>query len=65
MPIDNFEICDSNVDMANEDNMFHMLGGNVDHFESLGYLSGYDVTLDPYCIYLVEKSCGTLSLLSL
>jgi len=25
--------------------MFHMLGGNVDHFESLGNLSGYDATL--------------------
>jgi len=35
--------------------MFHMLGGNVDHFESLGYLSRYGATLDPYCIYLVDK----------
>ena len=37
VPIDNFEICDSNVDIGNEDNMFHMFGGNVDHFESLSY----------------------------
>ena len=35
--------------------MFHMLGGNVEHFESLGYLSGYDAALDSYCIYLVDK----------
>ena len=55
MPIDNFELCDSNVHMGNEDNMFHMLGGNVENFGSLGYFSGYDATLDPYCIYLVDK----------
>jgi len=32
-----------------------MLGGNVGHFESLGYLSGYDATLDSYCIDLEDK----------
>ena len=53
--IDNFEICDSNVDLGHEDNMFHMLGGNVDNFESLGNLCGYDAALDLYCIYLVDK----------
>ena len=55
MPIDNFEICDSNVDLGHEDNMFHMLGGNNDNFKSLGYLSGYDAALDPCCTYLVDK----------
>ena len=55
VPIDNFEICDSNVDMGYADNMFHMLGGNVETFESLCYFSGYDAALDPYCIYLVDK----------
>jgi len=41
VPIDNFEICDSNVDTGYADNMFHMLGANVETFE--------------YCIYLVGK----------
>ena len=40
VPIDNFEICDSNVDLGHEDNMFHMLGRNVDQFESLVTLVG-------------------------
>jgi len=53
VPID--EICDSNVDIGYADNMFHMLGGNVETFESLGNFSGYDATLDPYCINLVDK----------
>jgi len=52
VPIDNFEICDFNVDLGNENNIFNVLGGNVENFESLGYLCGYDVALDPYCIYL-------------
>jgi len=28
VPIDNFEICDSNVDMGNKDNVLNMLGEN-------------------------------------
>jgi len=55
VPIDNFDICDSNGEMANADNMFQMLGGIVENFESLGYLGGYDATIYPYCIYLVDK----------
>jgi len=35
--------------------MFSMLGGNVDNFVSLGYFSGYNVSLDLYCIYLVDE----------
>jgi len=31
-PIDNLKICDSNVDLGFVDNMFNMLGGNVDNF---------------------------------
>ena len=54
MPIDKFKLCDFNVDSGYDDHMFHMLGGNVDHFESLGYFSGYDTALDPYCLSLVE-----------
>jgi len=68
LPVDNFEICDSNVDMGYVDNMFHILGGNVETFQSIGNFSGYNAVLDPYCINLVdklEKSCGTLSLFSL
>ena len=41
--------------MGHDNNMFNMLGGNVENFECLGYLSGYNVALDPYCIYLVDQ----------
>jgi len=40
VPIDSYEICDSNIDLGNEDEMFNMLGGNVANFLSLGYFSG-------------------------
>ena len=53
--IDNFEICDSNIDMGYADNIFHVIGGNVETFESLGNFSGYNATIDPYCINLVDK----------
>jgi len=43
-----------NVDLGYDDHIFHMLHGNVDHFESLGYLSGYDAALNPYCLSLVD-----------
>ena len=43
------------MDLGYDDHMFHMLGGNIDHFKSLGYLSGYDAALDPYFLYLVDK----------
>ena len=49
------KLCDFNVDLCYDDHMFHMLGGNAHHFESLGYLSGYDAALDSYCLYLVDK----------
>jgi len=55
MPINNFMICDSNVDLHYEDNTFDMLGGKVDNFLSLNYCSGHDASLDPFCIYLVDK----------
>jgi len=55
VPIDNFEICDSDVDMGYADNMFHMLGGIFETFESLGNFSGYNAVLDPYCINLGDK----------
>jgi len=32
-----------------------VLGGNVDDYLSLGYFSGYNASLDPYCIFLVDK----------
>jgi len=55
VPIDNFVICDFNVDLGNANNMLNVLGGNiVDHFESLGNFSGYDAALDPYCMNLVD-----------
>ena len=55
MPSDDFEICDSNVDMGYADNMSHLFGGNFKTFESLGNFSGYDAARDPYCIYLVDE----------
>jgi len=54
-PIDNPNICDTNNDLGYEDNMFSMLGENVDNFLSLGYFCVYDASLDPYCMYLVDK----------
>jgi len=54
VPIDNLEICGVTVDLGNDDKMFNMLGGNVENYESLGSLCGYDATLDPYCIDLVD-----------
>ena len=32
-----------------------MLDGNVVNFLVLGYFSGYDASLNLYCIYLVDK----------
>jgi len=55
VPIDNFEICDPKVDMGHAGNMFNVLGGNEESFESLGSLRGYDVALDQYCIELKDK----------
>ena len=54
VPIDNCEICDSNVDLGYEDNTLNMLGGILDNFLSLGYFSGCDAS-NPYYIYLVDK----------
>jgi len=39
------KLCDYNVDMGYADNMFNILGGNVENFESVGYLCGYDAAL--------------------
>ena len=55
VPIDNPMICDSNGNLGYEDNILNVLGGNVANFLSLGYFSGYDASLDLYCIYLVDK----------
>jgi len=55
VPFDHFKICDSNVEMGNKDDVLNTLGGNVENFESQGYLSGYDAILDSYCIDLEDK----------
>jgi len=47
VPIDTPMICDYNVDLGYEDDMFN---GNIDNCMSIDYFSGYDVSLDPYCI---------------
>jgi len=68
VPIDNLMICNGNVDLGYEDNMFNMLGENVDNFMSLSYCSGYNVSLDPYFMYIMDahrKSSGILSLIPL
>jgi len=65
VPIDNLLICDANVDFGHDDNSFDVLDGNVDNFLFLSYLSGYNGSLGPYYIYLVDKprkkSYGALS----
>jgi len=55
VPNDIYKLCDFNIDTRNVDNMLNTLGGNVDTFTSLGNFRGYDVALDPYCIYLLDK----------
>ena len=55
-PISNPMIFDANVDLGYEDNMFSMLGGNVDDYVSLGYFRGYDPSIDPYCVCLEDLS---------
>ena len=47
-------ICDANVNMSYEDNIFSMLGGNLDNFVTLGYVRGYDPFIDPYCVCLKD-----------
>jgi len=53
-PIENPMIFYANHDLGYEDNMFNMFGENVDNFMSLGYFSGYNTSLDPNCMYLVD-----------
>jgi len=54
VPNDIFKLSDANGDLGNEDHMLNLLGRNNENFESLGFLCGYDATLDPYCIDLVD-----------
>jgi len=53
-PINNFLICDANIDLGYENNMFSMLGGSLDNYVSLGYFRGYDPSIDPYCVCLED-----------
>jgi len=43
-----------NNDLGYGDNMFNLLGGNVDNFISLGYFSWYNASLEQCCMYLVD-----------
>jgi len=54
VPNDNPMIFDANIDLGYEDKMFNVLGENADNFLSLGYFSGYNASLDPYCISLED-----------
>jgi len=54
-PFDSPKLCDSNVELGYAGKMFNMIDGNVDNFMSLGYFTGYNASLDPYYMYLVDK----------
>ena len=46
---------DINVDLGLEDNLFNMLKGNaIDKNWSLGTFGGYNPSLDPFHVYLVD-----------
>ena len=47
-------IYDAAMDLGYKANMFNMLGGNVDDYVSLGYFSGYNPFIDPYCVCLED-----------
>ena len=49
-PVDNPKICDSNVDLGYEDDLFNVLGGNDNDYASLGYFRGCDPSIDPYYV---------------
>ena len=53
-PISNPMIFDANNDLVN------MVSENVDNFLSVGYFCRYDASLDPYCIFLVDKPGKTM-----
>ena len=40
--------------MGYKDSMFNMLDGNGQHYMSIGYLRGYDPSIDPYCVSLED-----------
>jgi len=54
VPNDISRLCGFKVDLGRENNMFNMLGGNVENFGSLGYISGYDASRHPYWTYLKD-----------
>ena len=54
-PIKNSMIFDATIDLGSVDNTFSMSGGNIDMFLSIGYFSGYNASLDTYCLFLVDK----------
>jgi len=55
VPNDILKLCEYNIDLGPKNNMFNLLGGNVENFESLGSLCGYDATFDQYCIDIEDK----------
>ena len=48
-------ICDANVDSAYVDNVLDTHDRNIDDFVSLSYFRGYDTSLDPYYLYLIDE----------
>ena len=40
--------------------MFDVLDESVDNFVSLVYFSGYNASLEPYCLYIVDKPRRTI-----
>jgi len=54
VPIDNPMICDGIVDLGYKDNMFDMLGGNINDYVSLGYFRGCDPSIEPFYVCLED-----------
>jgi len=54
-PIDNPMIYHANIDLGYKDNIFDVLGGNLDNFVSLCYLSGCNASLYLCSMYLVGE----------
>jgi len=44
-------IC-ADMDLGYKNDMFSMLGGNVDDYVFLGYFRRFDLLIDPYCVCL-------------
>ena len=53
-PIGNNMIFEATMDSGYEDNVFDLLGGNVDDYAFLGYLRGYSPFINPHSVDLAN-----------